>query len=368
MSSKSKADGNVRGFSLAGAIRTFSAAVGTSAVLMLTFCGILDMILPPEGDSAQAASALASVPAEEPMQVQLGGDIFGIRMFSDGIIVSAVSDIYADGAACCPAKDAGIRPGDYVLSANGQPVKNNAALSGILARGEAVTLTLRREEEIFETTVTPRLCGDTYRAGMWIRDSAAGLGTVTFYTADGTEFAALGHGICDADTRKLIALRAGEPADIALCGIERGKAGAPGRLRGYFTGTDGFGVLTSNTQTGIFGTLPEPHRGELIDILPQEDAEPGPVQIAATIDDNGVRLFDAELEKINRSKKQGPCALVIHITDPVLLEKTGGIVQGMSGSPILQDGKLLGALTHVFVEDPTRGYGIFIENMLEAAG
>ncbi len=349
-------------------IRTFSAAVGTTAVIMLTLCGILNTIFPETEPQNYAASALAAVDEPQIKQVRLGGDVFGIRMFSDGIIVASLSEIYTESGNCCPAKDAGIEAGDYILTANGQTVNSNAALADVLSGGESVELTMRRGEDVYSTTLTPKLCGDTFRAGMWIRDSAAGIGTVTYYAEDGHTFGALGHGICDADTKTLLALREGEPAPIIICGIERGKSGAPGRLRGYFASKEHSGTLTSNTALGVFGTAAQPHESDLVELMPSEKVKTGPVQIAATIDDRGVKLFEAEIERISRKDGQDTKSLILHITDPELLEKTGGIVQGMSGSPILQDGKLVGALTHVFVEDPTRGYGIFIENMMGAAG
>ena len=346
-------------------IRTFSAAVGTTALLMLTLCGVIDTVFP-QNEAVQTASALGTVETE-PQKVQLGGELFGIRMFSDGIIVAALSDIYTDGAARCPARDAGIQAGDYVIRANGQTVSSNAQLAKTLSGGETVTLTLRRDEETFDAVVTPVFSDGHFLTGMWIRDSAAGLGTVTYYTEDGAAFGALGHGICDADTKALVTLREGEPAAIAVCGIERGRAGAPGRLRGYFIGGNSPGTLTANTGLGIFGTTNEPHTGELVEILPREDVKTGKVQIVSTIDEQGPRVFEAELERVSRDAEQTTKTLVLRITDPELLERTGGIVQGMSGSPIIQDGKLLGCLTHVFVDDPTRGYGIFIETMLDAA-
>lgn len=348
-------------------IRTFSAAVGTTAVIMLTLTGILDMVLPQDESAVQAASALSEVD-NAIQQVQLGGELFGIRLFSDGIIVAALSDIYTENGSCCPAKEAGIKTGDYVLSANGQTVTSNAALSAALSEGEPVSLTLRRNEKTFDTTVTPVRSGNTFLTGMWVRDSAAGLGTVTYYTADGTAFGALGHGICDADTKSLLPLREGEPAAITVCGIERGRAGSPGRLRGYFSGGKKPGTLTANTPLGIFGVTAKPRENDLIEILPRDEVKTGKVQIVTTIDDQGARLFDAELERVSQNAEQETKTLVLHITDPELLERTGGIVQGMSGSPIIQDGKLAGVVTHVFIDDPTRGYGIFIESMLDTAG
>lgn len=293
------------------------------------------------------------------------GDVFGIKLFSDGVIVAALSEIYADGGLKCPASEAGIQPGDYILSVNGNNVETNAALSAVLSENETNTLTLRRGTETFTTQVTSVLCEGSYKAGMWVRDSAAGIGTVTFYTEDGKAFGALGHGICDADTRNVLEIRSGEPAAVSVCGIERGSSGRPGRLRGYFTGGKSLGTLTQNTELGLYGKLSAPHEGETIEVLPRGNVHTGAVQIAATIDDEGMRLFDAELERVSTDGKQETRTLVLHVTDPELLARTGGIVQGMSGCPILQDGKLVGAVTHVFVDDATRGYGIFAETMLE---
>lgn len=359
-----------RAVSAAESIRTFAAAVGTTAVLMLTVCGVFDLYLTQEDgpENVRAASVFGGTasPAQS-RTVQLGGDVFGIKLFSDGVIVAALSDIYADDAVCCPAKDAGIEAGDYVLAANGASVETNAALAEVLSSGEAVALTLRRGDTTYDTTLTPVMAGGVYKAGMWIRDSAAGIGTVTFYSADGSAFAALGHGICDSDTKDVLAIRSGEPAEIAICGIEPGRAGEPGRLRGYFTGSDSLGTLSQNTELGIYGTLKTQHSGRTVEVLDREAVHTGPVQIAATIDEDGVQLFDAEIERVSTDAHQETKTLVVRVTDPALLAETGGIVQGMSGCPILQDGKLAGAVTHVFVDDPTRGYGIFAETMLEQA-
>lgn len=356
-----------RGISLAEGIRTFSAAVGTTAVLLLTLCGILNMLLPAEEENVQTASLLGSTTLSETKTVQLGGEVFGIRMYSDGLIVAALSEIYTDNKACCPAKDAGIQVGDYVLAANGKTVETNSELADVFAKGQAVTLTMRREDQTYETTVTPAYSGDSFRAGMWVRDSAAGIGTVTFYSADGSSFAALGHGICDADTKEILMIREGEPAAITICGIQRGRSGEPGRLRGFFSSSGSLGSLTSNTELGIYGTLSDAHDGQTIEVLDKSAVHTGAVQIAATIDDSGVQLFDAELERVSPNAKQETKTLILHITDAELLDETGGIVQGMSGCPILQDGKLAGAITHVFIDDPTRGYGIFAEDMLNTA-
>ena len=337
-----------RDISLFEGIRTFAASVGTAALLMLSVCGLIGLPLPENATAHAVSASHITTKTETVRTVQLGGDVFGIKLFSDGVIVAALSEIYADGGLKCPASEAGIQPGDYILSEN-----------------ETNTLTLRRGTETFTAQVTSVLCEGSYKAGMWVRDSAAGIGTVTFYTEDGKAFGALGHGICDADTRNVLEIRSGEPAAVSVCGIERGSSGRPGRLRGYFTGGKSLGTLTQNTELGLYGKLSEPHEGETVEVLPRGNVHTGAVQIAATIDDEGMRLFDAELERVSTDGKQETRTLVLHVTDPELLARTGGIVQGMSGCPILQDGKLVGAVTHVFVDDATRGYGIFAETMLE---
>lgn len=360
--------GKKQGLSLFESIRTFAAAVGTTAVLMLTLCGVLDLYLTPDSgpEAVRAASVFGSAetaPAAVSRTVRLGGDVFGIRMFSDGVIVASLSDIYTENGTICPAKEAGIAAGDYILTANGQSVATNAELAAVLQQGGTVELTLRRGDETCTATLTPALCGSSYRAGMWIRDSAAGIGTVTFYSGDGRSFAALGHGICDADTKEVLEMRSGEPAPIAICGIAKGREGEPGRLRGYFLGDTALGTLVMNEETGIYGTMAEPMESETVEVMERGEVHEGPAQIAATIDENGVRLFDAEIERVRESAGETK-TLVVRVTDPELLQKTGGIVQGMSGCPVLQDGKLAGAVTHVFVDDPTRGYGIFADTML----
>ena len=240
-----------RDISLFEGIRTFAASVGTAALLMLSVCGLIGLPLPESAPAHAVSASDITAKTETVRTVQLGGDVFGIKLFSDGVIVAALSEIYADGGLKCPASEAGIQPGDYILSVNGNNVETNAALSAVLSENETNTLTLRRGTETFTAQVTSVLCEGSYKAGMWVRDSAAGIGTVTFYTEDGKAFGALGHGICDADTRNVLEIRSGEPAAVSVCGIERGSSGRPGRLRGYFTGGKSLGTLTQNTELGL---------------------------------------------------------------------------------------------------------------------
>jgi len=294
------------------------------------------------------------------------GSAFGIKLFTDGVIVASLSDIYTESGMCCPAADAGIKPGDYLLEANGRAIANNAALAHLIgsSQGQPVTFKIRRGEKIFEADVTPVFGEGSFKTGIWIRDSAAGIGTLTFYDPNSGCFAGLGHGICDMDTNGVMTLKSGEPAPITLCGIDKGEAENPGQLKGYFSSDDAMGRLLENNETGVYGTLNEAPGGEALEVLPREQVKCGPVQILVTLDETGPKLYEAEIERVS-AKNQRTKNLVVKVTDPKLLELTGGIVQGMSGSPILQDGKLAGAITHVFKEDPTCGYGIFAQTMCE---
>ena len=311
-----------------------------------------------------AGAAEASISSENAV-IPLGS-AFGIKLFTDGVIVASLSDIYTENGICCPAADAGIKPGDYLLTANGTAITGNGVLANLIGRseGEPIGLQIRRGEKIFETTVTPVLGDGSFKTGMWVRDSAAGIGTLTFYDPQSGSFAGLGHGICDMDTSGLMSLKRGEPAPIQLCGILKGERDHPGQLKGYFSSEEALGQLLVNNETGVYGTLREIPTGREVEVLSREDVVCGPVQILVSLDERGPRYYDAEIERIS-AKNQLTKNLVVKVTDPRLLELTGGIIQGMSGSPIFQNGKLAGAVTHVFTDDPTAGYGIFAETMLE---
>ena len=190
------------------------------------------------------------------------------------------------------------------------------------------------------------------------------MGTLTFYDPASGGFAGLGHGICDADAGSVMALRVGEPAEITLCGIVKGLPDEPGQLRGYFSSEEPIGQLLDNNETGVYGTLNEAPQGELVEVLERDEVSPGPVQLLVSIDETGPKLYEGEIVQVQNAD-QPTRNLVVKVTDSRLLEATGGIVQGMSGAPILQDGKLAGAVTHVFTDDPTMGYGIFARTMVE---
>lgn len=318
------------------------------------------------GKSYEAAAAVESGVNELPGEVVPLGSAFGIKLFTDGVIVASLSDIYTENGVRCPAAEAGIKPGDYLLEADGKMITGNADLAHSIgaSAGNPITLKVRRGEKIWEAAVTPVYGEGSFKTGMWVRDSAAGIGTLSFYDPASGGFAGLGHGICDMDTSGVMSLKSGEPAPISLCGILKGEADHPGQLKGYFSSDEAMGRLLTNNETGVYGTLNQPPEGKAVTVLSREEVACGPVKILTTVDESGPKYYDAEIQRIS-AKNQPTKNLILKITDPRLLDLTGGIVQGMSGSPILQDGKLCGAVTHVFTDDPTMGYGIFAETMLE---
>ena len=361
----------------AKAVKLFALSVGATALCMLGCLGFLSGGKEPSALEAsifnggkefshQEDSAAAAAAQDTSRQVIPLGSAFGIKLFTDGVIVASLSDIYTEEGVCCPAAEAGILPGDYLLQADGQDIPDNGALARYIgsSQGEAISFQVRREDQVFSVEVTPVYGEGSFKTGMWVRDSAAGIGTLTFYDPAIGVFAGLGHGICDMDTNGVMALKSGEPAPITLSGIVKGQADSPGQLRGYFSSEESLGTLLANRETGVYGTLHQAPAGEMVETLTREEVATGPVQLLVSLDETGPQLYEAEIQEIiNRDKTTKN--LVVQVTDPRLLERTGGIVQGMSGAPILQNGKLAGAITHVFTEDPTLGYGIFISNMLE---
>ncbi len=360
----------LKGSIVCRAAHTFALSVGITAICMLATLKVLGL----ESGQAKASSAkempaaaAASLSAQElEDRVIPLGKAFGIKLYTDGVIVASLSDIYTDTGTCCPAREAGLRPGDYLLEANGVQLPSNGVLAKVIGRsqGESITFRVRRGDEDFDAVVKPVYGEGAFKTGMWVRDSAAGVGTLTFYDPASGGFAGLGHGICDADAGSVMALRVGEPAEITLCGIVKGLPDEPGQLRGYFSSEEPIGQLLDNNETGVYGTLNEAPQGELVEVLERGEVSPGPVQLLVSIDETGPKLYEGEIVQVQNAD-QPTRNLVVKVTDSRLLEATGGIVQGMSGAPILQDGKLAGAVTHVFTDDPTMGYGIFARTMVE---
>ena len=300
--------------------------------------------------------------------VVLCGTPFGIKMFTNGVVVVGLADVKTDTGSFNPAAEAGLKAGDIILSVNGKTAGSNTDVEKAVesSDGKPVRLSVSRGGEKFSAAVRPlRSESDgLYKVGLWVRDSTAGIGTLTFYDPAENCFAGLGHGICDSDTGQLMPLLSGDIVPVTISGVTKGAKGTPGELRGYFTDDTACGSLGANAANGVYGLMKRPVQGKAVKIAMKQDVQTGPAQICTTIDGNTPASYNIEIEKIDCRDGVDSKNLVIRVTDAQLLAKTGGIVQGMSGSPILQNGKLVGAVTHVFVNDPTRGYGIFAENML----
>jgi len=286
--------------------------------------------------------------------VYVSGETVGIRIYSDGIMVVNVESL--SGAAL-----SGIKKGDIIESINGKVCRTTEEVKAILEKNETNTISIKRGKARFSVKVKGKFQNTGYKTGMWVRDSAAGIGTLTYVTEEGS-FGALGHAICDSTTEDIVPLYKGSVADCTVRSVRLGKQGEPGEIEGVIS-RDVTGIVSENTNLGIYGYT-EKYKGKKIPIATRYSVRQGNCEILCDVDGLGVKSYAAEITAVSKSQKVNNKGLEIRITDKELLKKTGGIVQGMSGSPIIQNGKLIGAVTHVFVNDPTRGYGIFIENML----
>ena len=312
---------------------------------------------------------IRAVVTERP-RVTVCGTPFGVKMFSEGALIVGFSDIgQAGGGTSNPAKEAGLRLGDRVICIGQTRTESNDAVKEALdaAEGQSVEVVYIRSGEQKLTTLTPVWDGavEQWRAGMWVRDSSAGVGTLTFADEELGVFAGLGHPISDSDTGESVALRSGEIVPCEITGCSAGTAGSPGELKGRFLSAHAIGTIRINGENGVYGTTRTHFSGQLREIAFAQEVVTGPAEIWATIEGETPRAYRIQIERVSDADPRRN--LVIRVTDPSLLSATGGIVQGMSGSPILQNGRLVGAVTHVLVNDPTRGYGIFAQTMLEQA-
>ena len=301
----------------------------------------------------------------------------GIYVKTDGVLVIAQGDFEGmDHARKEPAKHL-LQAGDYILKADEQEVASKADFTKRISEsgGRDMVLTIRREEEIFDIKVHPEQnVNGEYKLGIWIRDNAQGVGTMTYLEEDAS-FGALGHGINDTDTALLMEVKGGSLYKTEIIAIKKGQGGTPGELTGVidYNLSNKIGTIDMNSVEGIFGTVDlkgaDAISGEAMPIGLKQDVEPGKAQILCCVDGEKIpKSYDVNIKAVHLDHDNINRGIELEVTDAALLEQTGGIVQGMSGSPILQNGKIVGAVTHVLVNDPTRGYGIFIENMLEAAG
>jgi len=299
------------------------------------------------------------------------GTPFGIKMFTDGVVIVGLADIQTNSASINPATQAGLKVGDVITAIDGHTVETNSEVAEAVesSGGKQMSFSIRRDGSIFTAQLQPvkSETDDLYKAGLWVRDSTAGIGTLTFYEPSAKLFAGLGHGICDSDTGELMPLLNGDIVPVTINGITKGLQGKPGELRGYFSDDNAMGSLAANVTNGVYGILKSAPKGTALKVAMKQEVKTGAAKILTTIDGGPPQYYNVDIEKIDYRDNVLSKNLVLHITDSKLITQTGGIVQGMSGSPIIQNNMLVGAVTHVFVNDPTRGYGIFAENMLVEA-
>jgi stage IV sporulation protein B len=315
-----------------------------------------------------------NVNVSDEIMVIPGGQSIGVTLYTKGALVVGITGIAKEsGDVVNPAREAGMLPGDVILRINGTEIENADHVARIVDSAEgALDVTVSRNGREIDLSIKPvEDCSDgKMRLGVWVRDSTAGVGTLTFVLPGERWFGGLGHAICDLDTGSVLSVKEGEIYFSEIIQVNKGESGIPGEIKGYFSSVSGnMGIIKKNTDYGIFGTIYDD-----IDMAAFDDPIPlahrdevtlGPASILATIDHEGVRQFDCEIIKVNPQDEASQKGLVIKITDEDLIETTGGIVQGMSGSPIIQNGKLVGAVTHVFVNNPTKGYGLYADWMLE---
>ncbi len=317
------------------------------SVFVLLFAALL-------GTGVQAADT--SIPG----QVVAVGRAVGIDVKCSGLLIVGFSEE-------SPAKESGLHRGDLILQVDGESVSEVSELREKLQDKSQVTLTALRDSREQSFLVPLQEADGMKMIGANVKTEMAGIGTITYYDPATAVFGALGHGITDGATADLFPVRDGFICKATIVSADRGEVGMPGMLQGAFDSNDLLGSITKNTTCGIFGEMYQPLDGEIISVAGRSEVKVGPAEILCNVEGDEVEHFSVEIQKIYPMDDGTGRNMMLKVTDPKLLELTGGIVQGMSGSPILQNGKIIGAVTHVLVSDPEVGYGIFIENMLEAA-
>ncbi len=328
------------------------------------------------GDDNSNLTLLGIIPVKsetiktvEENTVLVSGHSFGIKLYTDGVMVVGTKDITVNGKTVNPSEEAGVSVGDIIVSINGEKVYSSDRVSEILNdnNGKAFRIRINRNGEYRDLSLEPVYVDSegAYKAGMWVRDSTAGIGTITFFNPSNSSVAALGHPITDVDTGEIMPILDGQAVETTVTSVTRSTSSETGSICCDFSNKE-IGELSKNTTHGIYGSYTDKTDlskcCEYEVALPQE-VQKGFCQIITTVDENGPKVYSAEITKINQNDDEKN--MVIKITDEELIKITGGIVQGMSGSPIIQNGKLIGAITHVIVNNPLKGYAVFAQTMLE---
>ena len=304
----------------------------------------------------------------ESSTVILGGQPFGVKFYNDGVMVIELEEFFNGSHYVCPAKEGGLQVDDVIKKVNGIEIKTNEDLQATATGcgGKGMSFIIERDGKELCKTVKPQAnTVGTYLLGAWVRDSCAGIGTVTYYNPDDNYFAALGHGICDRDTGAMMPLGEAEIVGASISSVERSSTGKAGSLNGYFTDKT-LGTVTNNTINGIYGTIIDNSylSGDRFEIAEFDEIQTGDAQIITTISGDRPESYDLKITSIRNDDPRNNENYVIKVTDKRLLDECGGIVQGMSGSPIVQNGKLIGAVTHVFLNNPEEGYGVAAQFMV----
>lgn len=336
-------------------------------------------VLPMNAQAADEAASELEPMKYEDIEIVPGGQSIGVQLETLGVLVVGHHSIQGKQGVLSPGQDAKVHIGDMIVEINGNAVKDMNEISSYVneagKRDQPLKLKIKRGNDTIETSLRPVLDerDNEYKIGLYIRDSAAGIGTMTFYEPESKRYGALGHVISDMDTKKPIDSVKGTIVRSSVVDIDKGNQGIPGEKHARFSADRNvLGNIVKNTPHGIFGVLDKNiinnNYDEPMPISRPHEVKEGPAKILTVVDDENVEEFDIEIVQSVAQDKADVKGMVIKITDPKLLNATGGIVQGMSGSPIIQDGKIIGAVTHVFVNDPTSGYGVHIEWMLQDAG
>lgn len=310
------------------------------------------------------------------IEVYPGGISIGVKINNKGALVVGYSDISThDGLSESPGKMAGIELGDIIEEVNGENIETCSDLISKVktCRNDEMTVKILRGNSELTKKISLIKEDNEYKIGLWVRDSTAGIGTLTFYDKDSKTFGALGHPITDGDTNVSFNIKSGTLLRSSVLSIKKGERGNPGEIKGLFINeNESIGNIEKNTNSGIYGDasveLINPNFNKAMTVAYRDEIKEGHAQIITTVEDGGAKAYDIEILKLLPQDEPGSKSMIIKIVDPVLLEKTGGIVQGMSGSPIIQNGKIIGAVTHVLINKPDVGYGIYIEWMLQDAG
>ena len=312
-----------------------------------------------------------NVEVVDELHVAVLGTPFGMKLYTEGVLVINVTEVETENGTQKPATNGGIKKGDYIIKANGVEIDSNEKLTKIVeeSQGEKINFLVKRNSKKINFSFCAVLCKETkkYKVGIWVRDSSAGIGTLTFYSPATNIIGGLGHGICDEDTGSVLQIDSGEIVNAKILSVEKGAVGSPGQLNGKF-GNKTLGEIQLNCSGGVYSkSNSNIDTSFLVEVALKQEVKSGKAQVYCTIDGEEPQLFECNITLRSSAYMAPTQNMIVTITDQKLLNKTGGIVQGMSGSPIIQNGKLIGAMTHVLIDDPTKGYGIFAENMLETA-